>query len=81
MKHRPGVYRVVFQEVGREKVSWTSYLPDLESETLERCVRENAFLRSRELDFVVHDDGSGFITAGLMHKVGAFTWRVQGGGT
>lgn len=71
-------FRVKFERVGREKISWEARLPDLADETLERTARENASLRSRDIGFVVRADGTGFITAGIAHKVGEFSWTRLG---
>lgn len=66
---------VEFNEVGRDKKSWTDTLPHLSASTLSKSVKRNRALMSRDIEFEF-DQGemSGSIIVGGMRPVGS--WRV-----
>lgn len=56
--------KVVFENVGRGRLTWTADLPSLSWRSLEREVRKKrGALRSRSVDFEFNADG----TAGIIY--------------
>ena len=66
--------KVIFENVGRGRLTWTADLPSLSRRSLEREVRKKrGALRSRSVDFEFNADGTaGIIYVGDFRAVGTF---------
>ena len=69
---------VQFQNVGRDKLSWSEILTSLSASTLTKAIRRRKALKSRDIDFDWNDDltGARIVVGGFRH-VGDLT--VMGG--
>ena len=66
--------KVEFENVGRDKMTWTADLPSLSWRSLEREVRrKRGALRSRSIEFEFNAEGTaGVIYVGDFRPVGTF---------
>lgn len=65
--------KVVFENVGRGRLTWTADLPSLSWRSLEREVHKKKALRSRGVEFEFNADGTaGVIYVGFGRAVGTF---------
>ena len=70
--------QIYFHSVGRDKKSWTSTVDRVSGMVLYGEVRRNCNLASREIDFMLNDDGTGgTILVGGCRPVGRFV--IEGG--
>jgi len=69
-----GRMKVEFENVGRNKMTWTADLPSLSWRSLEREVRaKRGALRSRSVEFEFNAEGTaGVIYVGDFRPVGTF---------
>jgi hypothetical protein len=67
---------VTFNNVGRDKKTFSVKLKSLTDSAMRKAVREHGGIRSRYPDFEMIDDNNGLVLAGF-RTVGEFT--VDGG--
>lgn len=69
---------VQFENVGRNKKSWTADIEEINGDLLMRQIRKHGALGSRDVSFLWDDDtNEGVVVVGGFRQVGTF--RVVGG--
>lgn len=68
------MYRVKFEDVGRDKQSWEATVAKIDYPSLMKSIRAHGALGSRDVDLEMTGDASGVILVGGFREVGTFSF-------